>query len=235
VALYLTASGNTLVTDNRVIRSDTDPTLPDIGIWLSPNSGPIYGYVAHNDVQNAALRDSPLHSASFCIAAGPWDLGYTSENIISVNDNDFGEGVVVWTPNGAISLTNNRIKGVWEGAWLTTQPDTDLVFARNRIDLEPGSHAAMRVGIASFALGFHGGLITANRVTGGANYGVYAEAGAHDGMFLANNMALLETERELYYFDETTHDNTVIGYTDNCNVTDLGLDNCIAGCGCERD
>jgi hypothetical protein len=73
----------------------------------------------------------------------------------------------------------------------------------------------LRFGIASFALGFHRGLITANRVTGGANYGVYVEAGAHDGMFLANNMALLETERELYYFDETTHDNTVIGYTDN--------------------
>jgi hypothetical protein len=232
VALYLTASGTTVVTDNRVIRSDTDPTLPDMGVWLSPNSGPIYGYVAHNDIQNAALRDYPLHSISVAICAYASELGYTARNIISVNDNDLGEGVVAWTPNGAISFTNNRIKGVWEGAWLTTQEETALVFAHNRIELEPGSHAAMRVGIASFALGFHGGLISANRVSGGAEYGVYVEAGGHHGTFLANAMRGLETTAELFYFDETTHDNLVIGYTDHCNVTDLGTDNCVMGCNC---
>jgi hypothetical protein len=232
VALYLTASGTTVVTNNRVIRSDTDPTLPDIGIWLSPNSGPIYGRVTRNDVQCARLADSPLHSAGLCIAAGPWTSGHTARNIIDVSHNSFNEGIVLWTPNGAISLTHNKISSVFEGAWLTTQEETLLVFSGNEIEMAPGSQAAIRVGVTSFALPFHGGLIRANRVSGEAEYGVYLEAGAQDATFLGNPMGRLETDAELYYFDETTHDNMVQGYTDGCNVTDHGTDNCIVGCNC---
>lgn len=235
VALYLTASGTTVVTNNRVIRSDTDPTLPDIGIWLSPNSGPIYGRITRNDVQCARLADSPLHSIGLGIVAGAWDLGYTARNIIDVSHNSFNEGIVLWTPNGAISLTHNKISSVFEGAWLTTQEETLLVFSGNEIELAPGSQVAIRVGVTSFALPFHGGLIRANRVSGEAQYGVYLQEGAHDGTFLANPMSRLETEAELYYFDETTHDNMVTGYTDNCNVTDHGTDNCIVGCNCWPD
>jgi hypothetical protein len=232
VAYYLENSGVLVVSNNEVRRTNPDPALAEIGIWAVGNNGPQYANITGNRVEVTHATASYLQTCSLVIGAFSWDLGYTEENIYNVSNNFLGEGVTVWTPNGAVSITGNDIVTDRDAIWLSTQEETSLLVAHNDIEMLPPGRQVFRLGVSVYGLPFYGGLITANEVRGVGEYGGYVTFGSEDGVFVANAMRKLETTHELFYFDETTHDNTVIGYTDGCNVLDLGTDNCIVGCGC---
>jgi len=229
--LNLRASGSVVLRGNRVIRTNPHPARPDTGVWMVARSGPIHANIIGNHIDVTDATEHPLNSIGILMGAFMWDPGYPAKNTFHFARN-ICKGVVVWTPNGSVSVTENKLTAYRDAMWLATQEETELVVTGNEIEMLPGANIAIQVAQAGFALPFHSGTITGNTIHGEARYGVYVENGAHDARFLWNDMRGLETEHELYYFNWTTHDNFVMGYTDNCNVHDEGIDNCIVGCGC---
>jgi parallel beta-helix repeat protein len=182
-------------------------------------------------VRNCELK-SACGNAAYEIGMGldamPWP-GYTGSDIEMIGNDielsaPYGSAIVAWWEEGAqpdrpltVRIRDNKASG-----WVcldVSESSADVLAKDNKFHLLPDGNGISFWNVSDAS-------VKDNKFVGQAGFGVYVDGASSDNVFIGNNLSKADAP-VLYYFGESTSNNTVRGFSggNEGSVVDLGTDN----------